>query len=92
MKSATRSSKLGKSTSKPEVTHISPWGIWLLFGDNEFFLSFKEFPWFRVATVAQIHKVERQGREHLHWPDLDIDLDLDRIREPEKFPLMSRLP
>jgi hypothetical protein len=90
MRSATRSLKPGKSTSKPEITHISPWGIWLLFGDTEFFLSFKQFPWFQNATIAQIQHLEQQGPEHLYWPELDVDLDLDRIREPEKFPLLAR--
>jgi hypothetical protein len=77
--------------SLPEISHISRWGIWLLFDDQEFYLNFKEFPWFKAATINQIHNVERHGMQHLHWPDLDVDLDLDRIREPEKFPLVARL-
>lgn len=91
MKSTTKSPRPGKSTSEPEISHISPRGIWLLFKDQEYFLNFKEFPWFKRATIEQIHHVERQGRENLHWPDLDIDLDLDRIREPSKYPLISRI-
>jgi hypothetical protein len=86
-----KSLKPGKSTSAPEISHISLWGVWVLFEDNEYFLNYKEFPWFRSARVEQIHHVKREGRRHLHWPDLDIDLDLDRIREPEKFPLVTRL-
>ncbi|MEI7997995.1 MAG: hypothetical protein WCH62_00600 [Candidatus Omnitrophota bacterium] len=35
---------LGKNTSNPEVTQISPNGIWLLFNDNEYFLSYEDFP------------------------------------------------
>jgi len=30
-----------------------------------------------------------QGLGILHWPDLDIDLDLNRIRNPEKYPLVD---
>jgi hypothetical protein len=28
---------------------------------------------------------------HLYWPDLDIDLAVESIRHPEKFPLVSRV-
>lgn len=76
--------------SPTEISHISPWGIWLLFKDQEYFLSYKDFPWFKRASVEQIHRIELQGRIHLHWPDLDVDLDLDRIREPSKYPLIAR--
>lgn len=86
-----KSLKPGKSTSTPEVSHISLWGIWVLFENKEFFLNYKDFPWFRSATVGQIHNVKREGRQHLNWPDLDVDLDLDRIREPEKYPLVARV-
>ena len=27
--------------------------------------------------------------EHLYWPKLDVDLDLDRILHPEKYPLVA---
>jgi hypothetical protein len=27
---------------------------------------------------------------HLRWPDLDVDLAVESIRDPEKFPLVSR--
>jgi hypothetical protein len=25
--------------------------------------------------------------DHLHWPDLDVDLSVESIEHPEKFPL-----
>jgi hypothetical protein len=28
---------------------------------------------------------------HLYWPDLDVDLGLETIRHPERFPLKSRV-
>jgi hypothetical protein len=84
-----RSAALGASISKPEVTNISKHGFWLLMGKEELFLAFKEFPWFKKATVQAILKVELHGEEHLHWPDLDVDLTLESIRHPEKYPLVS---
>jgi hypothetical protein len=85
-----RSAALGTSISKPEVTNISKHGFWLLIGNEELFLAFREFPWFKNATVQSILKVELHGEEHLHWPDLDVDLTLETIRHPEKYPLVSR--
>jgi hypothetical protein len=84
-----RSVTLGTNISKPEATNISRHGFWLLMGSEELFLAFKEFPWFKNATVQAILKVEIHGEEHLHWPDLDIDLTLETIRHPEKYPLVS---
>jgi hypothetical protein len=71
------------------VSHISPFGIWVLVAGHEYFLGYDKFPWFRGATVAQIHEVEVQHGRHLHWRALDVDLDLARMANPERFPLVS---
>ena len=85
-----KSGALGVNTSSAEVTNISPYGLWLLADDEEFYLPFSEFPWFRNARVAAVLHVERHHRGHLHWPELDVDLTLDSIRSPEQYPLISR--
>jgi hypothetical protein len=81
----------GKITSRVEVANVSPHGFWLLLGAEELFVSFAEFPWFRNATVAQITNVEMPSVRHLYWPDLDIDLAVESIRDPRSFPLVSRV-
>src|SRR6185295_14307293 len=86
-----RSAQRGKSTSAVEVTNVSANGFWMLLDGEELFLEFKRFPWFREATIGQILKVERPARHHLYWPELDVDLEVDSIRNPEKYPLMSRI-
>ncbi len=86
MKSAT----LGKSTSGAEVTNISGHGFWLLIADEELFVPFQGFPWFKDASVSEILNVECPRPDHLYWPDLDVDLAVDSIRHPEKFPLISK--
>jgi len=85
-----RSETLGENTSQVEVTNISRHGLWLLIDDEELFLPFDEFPWFKDASVQAVLNVQRQGPEHLHWPALDVDLTLDSIRHPEKYPLVSK--
>ncbi len=79
----------GKSTSAVEVTHISSHGVWLLAHDEEFFMSFEDFPWFKDQTVKSILRVEEPSPGHFYWPDIDIDLTEDMIKHPERFPLRS---
>ena len=85
-----RSETPGTATSEAEVTNISQHGFWLYLGDRELFLPFEEFPWFHSAPVAAILHVERPLPHHLYWPDLDIDLAMESIEHPERYPLKSR--
>ena len=75
--------------SEVEVTQIDKHGIWLLIGEKESLLSFENFPWFKDAPVSAIHNVELLNTRHLHWPDLDIDLAVESIEHPERFPLIA---
>ena len=85
-----RSETPGTATSEPEVTNISRHGLWLLLDDRELFLPFEEFPWFKSASVAAILNVERPQSHHLYWPDLDIDLAVESIEHPERYPLKAK--
>ena len=84
-----KSETLGTSTSGVEVTHISKRGIWLLFNEKEHFLSFDDFPWFKNVSVSAIQNVELLNEHHLYWPDLDIDLAVESIEHPERFPMVA---
>ena len=85
-----KSAALGKSTSGVEISNVSPHGFWLLLGEEELFVPFSEFPWFRNATIREIGNVVLPCPSHLYWPDLDIDLAVESIRDPAKFPLRSK--
>ena len=61
----------------------------MLLDEEELYLPFAEFPWFKQATVEQMMTVERPSKNHLYWPLLDIDLSVDSIRQPELFPLIA---
>ena len=80
----------GMTISEVEVSLVSNQGFWLLADDEELFLSYADFPWFKEATIAQITQVERPTKNHLYWPNLDIDLSLESVRHPAKFPLVSK--
>jgi hypothetical protein len=73
-----------------EVTNISGHGFWVLLGDEELPVPYAQFPWFKQATVAQLTAVERPTENHLYWPELDVDLSVDSLRNPDAFPLVSK--
>jgi hypothetical protein len=73
----------GKTILEAEVTQIDKLGIWLLIGDNEFFLPFENFPVFRKAAVGAIHNVELLTNTELYWPDLDIEISMESIKRAE---------
>jgi len=72
------------------VTCISEDGFWLLLDDRELFVPFEEFPWFKAASVSAILNVEWPQPHHLYWPDLDVDLAVESIEHPERYPLVSK--
>ncbi len=81
------SSALGETSSGPEVTHISSHGVWVLAEGHEYFMSYENFPWFKDATLGKILHLEMPSQGHLYWPELDVDLTVDMIEHPERFPL-----
>ncbi|MDJ0864402.1 MAG: DUF2442 domain-containing protein [Gammaproteobacteria bacterium] len=80
----------GGPTFQVEVTNVSSHGLWLLAHGRELFLSFDDFPWFKDASIGSVLKVEEPSPGHFYWPDLDVDLGLETIENPERFPLKSR--
>lgn len=85
-----RSGRRGESTLVAEVANVSANGFWLLVNERELFVPFKQFPWFRAATIGQLLNVQRPHKHHLYWPDLDVDLAVDSIEHPERYPLVSK--
>ena len=81
------SEPLGIGTSSAEVTNISAHGIWLLTQEEELFLSYEDFPWFQDVPLRHILNVQEPAPGHYYWPDLDVDVGVESIRNPERFPL-----
>lgn len=84
-----KSSQHGTNTSV-KVLGLTPHGLWLFAKEEEHFLSFKQFPWFKDAVVSDVFNVEAQGLDGFCWPDLDVDLTMDGIEHPEKYPLIAK--
>ena len=72
------------------VENITPFGLWLFVNGNEYFLSYQEYPYFKDHTLKAIQNVELLHGYHLYWPDLDVDLEIDNLENPAKYPLKSK--
>ena len=83
-----KSLKHGKNISV-SVENITPAGIWLLVKGREYFLGYHEYPYFKDQTLNSIQNVRLLHGYHLYWPDLDVDLEIDNLENPEKYPLKS---
>ena len=81
---------LGTPSSGVEITNISSHGVWLLAGSKELFMSYEDFPWFKDVPIGKIFNVEEITPGHFYWPDLDIDLGIDTIENPDRYPLKSK--
>jgi hypothetical protein len=73
------------------VENITPFGIWILVKEKEYFLSYKDYPYFIDQKLNAIQNVQMLHGYHLYWPELDVDLEIDNLENPEKYPLKSKI-
>jgi hypothetical protein len=83
-----KSPKRGKVISV-SVENITPFGIWLFVKGKEYFLSYEDYPYFKDQTLKSIQNVQLLHGYHLCWAELDVDLEIDNLEHPEKYPLRS---
>ena len=81
-----KSSAVGKNNSPVEVQEISRHGVWIYVKGKEYFLPYKDYPWFKEAKISEVCNVQLLYGMYLHWPDLDVDLELEALQHPEKYP------
>lgn len=85
-----KSSRRGTRTSGAEVQGVLKEGVWLLVRGQEYFLPFAQYPWFKNARLSAIQRVKLLHGRHLYWPELDVDLAVESLEHPERYPLTSR--
>ncbi|NOY61498.1 MAG: DUF2442 domain-containing protein [Calditrichaeota bacterium] len=81
---------LGKDISEIEVSNISMHGFWIYVNYKEYFLPYDQYPWFREAKINEIFDVQLLHQSHLYWPQLDIDLDINSLENPQQYPLVYK--
>ncbi len=74
-------------TTTAEVTMINAHSILLFVGGKEYYLSYDRFPWFKNARVLDVLNVTMPDEESLRWDAIDVDLEIDSITHPERYPI-----
>ena len=77
----------GKPIAAPTIAELSEDGFWLVLDDRRIFVDFREFPWFRGRSREELQNVERPFSDELRWSELDVDLTVDSLLHPERYPL-----
>lgn len=69
---------------------INSQGIMISVLGNDYFLSYNRIPWMKDATVRSILNVKMEGKNAISWPDLDVDLEIESLKHPERFPYVMK--
>ena len=83
-------SKNNSANTSASVLMINAQGIMLSVLGNDYFLSYTRIPWMQDAPIRSVLNVQMSGPEAIEWPDLDVDLEIDSLRHPERYPLVIK--
>ncbi len=72
------------------VLMINAQGIMISVKGNDYFLSYNRIPWMKDASIRNVLNVKLEGRDAISWPDLDVDLEIESLRHPERYPLVMK--
>ena len=72
------------------VLMINAQGIMLSVQGQDYFLSYNRIPWMQDAPIRSVLNVQMSGSEAIQWPDLDVDLEIESLRHPERYPLIIK--
>jgi hypothetical protein len=78
------------NTTSANVLMINNQGVMISVAGEDFFLSYNRVPWFKDATIKSVLNVQLSGKNAIEWPELDVDLEIDSLRHPERYPLVMR--
>ena len=57
---------------------------------SDYFISFNRLPWMKDAAIRDVLDVQMCGDDAIEWPKLDIDLEIDSLKHPERYPLVMK--
>ena len=78
------------NSTSVSVLMINSQGIMLSVLGNDYFISYNRMPWLQDASIRSVLNVRMSGPEAIEWPDLDVDLEIDSLRHPERYPLVIK--
>lgn len=72
------------------VLMINDKGIMLSVKGNDYFISYNRIPWMKNASISDVLDVQMSGRNAIEWPKLDVDLEIESLKHPERYPLIVK--
>ena len=83
-------SKNNSESMSASVLMINSQGVMLSVLGHDYFLSYNRVPWMQDAPVSSVLNVRMCGVEAIEWPDLDVDLEIESLQDPERYPLLIK--
>ena len=78
------------NSSLASVLMINAQGIMISVAGNDYFLSYNRIPWMKDASIKSVLNVRMSGQNAIEWPDLDVDLEIESLKHPERYPLVIK--
>lgn len=72
------------------VLMINDKGLMISVQGQDYFLSYNRIPWMRNASIADALNVQMSGRNAIEWPNLDVELEIESLKHPERYPLLIK--
>lgn len=72
------------------VLMINAQGIMLSVLGHDYFISYNRVPWLKDARIRDVLNVQISGRSAIEWPDLNVDLEIESLKYPERYPLIIK--
>jgi len=82
--------KENSANTYAKVLVVTANGMLISIPAGDFFLPYSQYPWFKDAKVSDVMNVKMVGDDDLRWDALDVDLEIDSIIHPEKYPLIYK--
>jgi hypothetical protein len=79
-----------KKETAVKIGKINNSGVWLFVKGKKYFIDYNTYPYFKGQVAKAIKNVQLLYGFHLYWPALDIDLEIDNLENPQKYPLKMR--
>lgn len=80
----------GLQNTSVSVLMINAQGIMLSVQGNDFFISYNRVPWLRDARISDVLNVRMSGRSAIEWETLGVDLEIESLKHPERYPLIMK--
>lgn len=77
-------------STSASVLMINSQGIMLSVLGNDYFISYNRIPWLRDARISDVLNIQISGRSAIAWPALDVDLEIESLKHPERYPLLMK--